>query len=146
MIEDMETSIATKAKGTPVYRNDFFTGFIAALAQTNVHHIFNVQSIPFHKSVEAAYKVFNEAAADQNLDMRFLIIRNEFHGDSDDITEGMIAAASRGIISYVSPYYTTVNIRIPSDYTYKYLENVPGDNQNYIKAADTFLDNYSGVN
>lgn len=124
---------------------DFFTGFLAGLAVSDVK-TFRADSVRFDQAVVQAYReMFEPAVAVQGLRLSFHLSCHELYGDSPGVRQGLSAATQRGLLTWDSPFFTTGRMRIIPETAHNYLTSVPGENAAYISTADYFLNLYPGV-
>lgn len=128
-----------------IHLSDFFTGFFATLALNNVRVVLNARSKGFHKAVQEAFTVFEKINEDAGYKLNFVVILNQFHGDSDDIYQGMADARLRNVFTWDSPEFCNARLRIVPEYAKDYLATVDGVPESYEAAADKFLDLYQTV-
>lgn len=124
---------------------DFFTGFLAGLAVSDVK-TFRADTVRFDQAVVQAYReMFEPSAAAQGWRLSFHLSCHELHGDSPGVRQGLSAATQRGLLTWDSPFFTTGRMRIIPATAKDYLASVPGEPAVYISTADYFLNLYPGV-
>lgn len=121
--------------------DDFFTGFVAGLAARGVK-VVSIRGERFHKAMEDVFHTLEQEADASGLRLKFVIHRNEVHGDSPDVREALAKGVQRDLVSLDNPEYQDMRLKITSQAAGAYFKRLPGSAELYIQLADSFIANY----
>lgn len=121
--------------------DDFFTGFLAALARRG-HPTLSLRKDRFDKAVAHAFDHLLSNASKNNLNLRFRIRLHPYHQDSQTLRDAITSAVQRDLISLDNPEYQDLRLKIAPDDADFYLKDLPGGEDLYLSLVDRFLDHY----
>lgn len=124
---------------TSMTLDDFFTGFIAGLASRDVK-VVSIRGELFHKAMEDVFHTLQSEAPE--LRLKFVINRNEVHGDSPDVREALAKGVQRDVVSLDNPEYQDMRLKITKQAAPAYFKRLPGSAELYVRLAGSFLANY----
>lgn len=118
--------------------DDFMTGLLAAWKSRGFKTV-SVREDGFYRSMKASFDELELIADELGLDVKFVVVLDEFHHDSPVIGEAIDAAVQRRFVSLDNPEYVTMRIKFGAEAADRLLDDLPGGANLYKKLADVFI-------
>lgn len=124
--------------------DDLFSGLFASLAQRGFL-TFSIRTDQVDTAMEKVFRDLQEQASAHEVDLRFHLVRDPLHGESDDVREALTALAQRDLISIDNPEYQ--DIRLKQSVLTQTIDpdSIPGGSALFDRLASIFIDSYEPV-
>lgn len=120
--------------------NDFFSGLLAELSQVVPGDTLTLRNNRFD---EVAGELFEELSKDDSVTLRFRVLPDPLHGDSETVRTALATAVQRDLISLDNPTFQDMRFKIDRTDARRIVESIDAPEGYFERAARRFYELYT---